>query len=163
MKISIIAAITRDGGLGRQGELLYPISADLKHFKALTMGHPIIMGRLTFESFPGGALPGRRNIVITGTPGYTAPGIETVSSLAEAIEVAGEDCFVVGGGRVYTDALPLATDLYLTEIDTPAPEGTDTWFPTVDLSLWQLVEVSEPAIDPRSGLSYKFTHRMTAE
>ena len=82
--ITIIAAITRDNALGRRGELIYRFSADMKHFKSLTMGHPIIMGRKTFESFPKGALPGRRNVVISRNAAYSAPGIEVFSSLDEA-------------------------------------------------------------------------------
>jgi len=154
--IKIIAAVTTDMGLGRRGQLLYHISADLKNFKALTMGHPIVMGRNTFESFPNGALPGRRNIVITSTPHYIAPDIEVFPSLESAIEAAGNDCFVIGGGRVYHDAFPLADELYLTHINALSPDGTDTYFPTVNPSEWQLAEQTDPVIDPRSGVSYHF-------
>lgn len=154
--IKIIAAVTRDMGLGRRGELLYHISADLKNFKALTMGHPIVMGRHTFESFPKGALPGRRNIVITTRPDYSAPGIETYPTLEAALEATGRDCFVIGGGRVYRDAMPVAGELYLTHIDAQSPDGTDTYFPPVDLAEWHLAEQSAPDTDPRSGVTYRF-------
>ena len=160
--IRIIAAVTADMGLGRRGDLLYHISADLKRFKALTMGHPIVMGRHTFESFPGGALPGRRNIVITSNPAYTAPGIETCPTLEAAIEAAGRDCFIIGGGRVYSDAMPMADELYLTHIDAPSPDGTDTYFPTVDPAVWLLAEQSPAATDPRTGVTYRFARYTSA-
>lgn len=119
--INIIAAITNDLGLGRQGQLLFHISADLRRFKALTMGHPIIMGRNTFESFPNGPLPGRRNLVITSNPDYNHPGIEVYHSLEEALSAVdcNDDCFIIGGGRVYRDAMPLADRLLLTHIEAP--------------------------------------------
>lgn len=158
--IKIIAAITADGGLGRRGELLYHISADLKNFKALTMGHPIVMGRNTFESFPKGALPGRRNIVITTQKDYTAPGIEVFPTLEEALGATGNDCFVIGGGRVYRDAMPLAGELYITHIDAPSPEGTDTYFPVIDPERWKKTEESGHDIDPRSGVEYHMAKYM---
>lgn len=155
--IKIIAAITRDGGLGRQGQLLYHISADLKRFKELTMGHPIIMGRNTFESFPKGALPGRRNMVITTNNSYSAPGIETFPTLQAAIAAVGEnDAFIIGGGRVYKEALPLAGELDLTLIDAPSPEDTDTYFPEIDPTEWHMTYQSDPEVDPRSGVTYQF-------
>ncbi len=152
--IKIIAAITADGGLGRRGDLLYHISADLRNFKTLTMGHAIVMGRNTFESFPKGALPGRRNIVITGRPGYTAPGIEVYPTLGAALGAAGNDCFIIGGGRVYHDAMPLARELHITHIESPSPEGTDTYFPDIDPGRWRLVEEYGHDTDPRSGVKY---------
>lgn len=152
--IKIIAAITADGGLGRQGELLYHISADLKNFRQLTMGHPIVMGRNTFESFPNGALPGRRNIVISSQEDYTAPGIEVFQTLEDAIEATGHDCFVIGGGRVYRDAMPMADELYITHIDAPSPAGTDTYFPEIDPAKWHKTDESCHDTDPRTGVEY---------
>ena len=104
--ITIIVAATRDMAIGRGGDLLYHISDDLKRFKSLTMGWPIIMGRKTFESFPKGALPGRRNIVVTRNAGYTAPGVETASSLDEALAMCkgSENVFITGGGEIYRQA-----------------------------------------------------------
>ena len=155
--ITIIAAVTADMGLGRRGDLLYHISADLRRFKSLTMGHPIIMGRNTFESFPNGALPGRRNIVITSRHDYSAPGVEVYPSLEAAIAATrGDDCFVIGGGRVYRDAMPLADRLELTHIDAPSPEGTDTYFPIVDADTWHCTAREQPSTDPRTGVSYTF-------
>lgn len=96
LKPTIIVACTRNFAIGRGGDLLFHISDDLKRFKALTMGHPIIMGRKTFESFPKGALPGRRNIVVTRNPAYTASGVETAASLEDAIALCdpSEECIM---------------------------------------------------------------------
>lgn len=155
--ITIIAAITRDGALGKGGDMLYHISADLKRFKALTMGHPIIMGRKTFESFPNGPLPGRRNLVVTRDSAYSHPDIETYSSLQQAIEAAGEDAYVIGGGQIYAQAMPLADRLEITEIDANGQEaGADTFFPEISPERWQCTEESEPVTDPRTGVTFRF-------
>lgn len=142
-KISIIAAVCRNRALGRGGDLLYHISADLRRFKSLTMGHPIIMGRKTFESFPKGPLPGRRNIVISRQPDYAPAGAEVYASPQEALAACGDvdEVFVIGGGQVYAEFLPLASRLLLTEIDA-APNDADTFFPefdapAVDVGEWQ--------------------------
>ncbi|MCM1505085.1 MAG: dihydrofolate reductase [Muribaculum sp.] len=157
-KVTVIAAMTRDGGLGRAGQLLYHISDDLKHFKRVTMGKPIIMGRRTFESFPNGALPGRRNIVVTTRADYSASGIMTAGSVEEALRLASdcEEAMVIGGGEIYRQMMPLATSLELTVIDADAPEGTDTFMPAIDPSQWSEESASEPAVDPRTGVSYRF-------
>ncbi|MDE6831212.1 MAG: dihydrofolate reductase [Muribaculaceae bacterium] len=156
--ITIIAAVTSTGAIGRRGDLICHIPGDLRHFKELTMGHPIIMGRKTFESLPGGALPGRRNIVITTRRDFRAPGVETVGSLAEAICVAGEaDCYIIGGRRVYAEAMPIADALSLTEIDIDGPEDADTFFPEVDPSQWRMTARSETLTDPRTSVTYRFT------
>lgn len=156
--ITIIAALTRSGAIGRRGDLIHHISADLKHFKALTMGHPVIMGRLTFESLPGGALPGRRNLVISANPGYAAPGVEVFPSLGKALEATAHlDPFIIGGGTVYREAIGMADRLALTEIDVDAPDDADTFFPAVDPEEWHLESRSDDAVDPRSGLVYHFS------
>lgn len=154
--IKIIAAVTADMGLGRHGELLYHISADLKHFKALTMGHPIVMGRNTFESFPNGPLPGRRNIVITTRSDYNVQGIEVYHTLSDALRATGTDCYVIGGGRVYRDAMPLAHELHITHIEAASPAGTDTYFPPIDHACWQVTERTPAEVDPRTGVRYSF-------
>ncbi|MDE7375420.1 MAG: dihydrofolate reductase, partial [Muribaculaceae bacterium] len=112
--ITIIAAITRDHALGRGGDMIYHISADLKRFKQITMGHPVVMGRRTYESLPRGPLPGRRNLVITSNPlsitlpegAVLAPDttLETYPTLAAALEAAGPDPMIIGGGQVYAQA-----------------------------------------------------------
>lgn len=155
--ISIIVAVTKNMAIGRGGDLLFHISEDLRRFKALTMGHPIIMGRKTFESFPNGALPGRRNIVITRQVDYVANGAETVGSLQQAIDAV-EQCdeaFVIGGGEIYTQALPHASKLYLTIIDADVADA-DTFFPQIDPAQWETIEESEDKQDPRSGATYRF-------
>ena len=154
-KIIIIAAVASGGALGRNGDLLFHISADLRRFKELTLGHPIIMGRKTFESFPTRPLPGRRNIVVTRNSGYRREGIETASSLEEAIALAGEDCFVIGGGEIYRQALPLATSLQLTEIAAECPDA-DTFFPEVSADQWRLTWRGGVQTDPATGVEYTF-------
>lgn len=127
--IHIIAAIDQHRGIGYNGDVLYHIREDLRRFKSLTMGHTLVMGRKTFDSLPGGALPGRRNIVITRNEAWTAPGAERASSLAEALAMAaGDEIYIIGGGQVYAEALPLADMLDLTLIHLAAPE-VDTFFP----------------------------------
>lgn len=156
--INIIVAIANNGAIGRKGGLLFPISADLKRFKAITMGHPILMGRKTFESFPKGPLPGRRNIVVTRNAGYSCEGAETAGSLQQAIEMASgaDEVFIIGGGEIYRQAFSMADRLILTEIDADAPDA-DTFFPEINNDQWQIVEQSEPETDPRSGVAYRFT------
>ena len=130
MKISIIVATDRNGAIGNRGDQLFYIREDLRHFKALTLGHPIIMGRKTFEALPRGPLPGRRNIVITRQADYRPEGADVARSLPEALALCEgeEEVFIIGGAQIYALALPLATDLYVTEIDAAAPEA-DTFFP----------------------------------
>jgi len=154
-ELTIIVAIDRDRAIGRGGDMVYHISDDLKHFKTVTMGHPIIMGRRTFESFPKGPLPGRRNLVITRRTDYAREGIEVCGSLAEAIERAGEDAFVIGGGQVYAQAMPLATRLIITEVQSDAPADADTFFPEIDPEQWQEESATQVLIDSRSGVQYR--------
>ena len=131
------------------------MSADLKHFKALTMGHPIIMGRKTFEALPKGALPGRRNIVVTRNAAFAAPGAEIAGSLDEAIGMAdGADAYVIGGASIYSQALPCADKLYVTRIFAHA-DGADTFFPEIGTD-WKLAECGEKSHDEKSGLDYRF-------
>lgn len=153
--MTIIAAITRDYALGRAGDTIYHISADLRRFKQLTMGHPLVMGRLTFESFPNGPLPGRRNIVVSRNPRYEAEGIETQPSLAQALASAGSDAMVIGGGQIYAQAMPLADALEITEIDATAPDA-DTHFPVIDPADWLPVGTSPWETDPRSGVRFRY-------
>lgn len=152
--ITIIAAITRHGGLGRDGDMLFHISEDLRRFKSLTMGHPLVMGRRTFESFPKGPLPGRRNCVVTRNAAYCHDGIETYPSLAAALEAA-PDAMVIGGGQIYAQAMPLADVLEITEIDAD-DAGADTWFPAIDPAAWVPAYISEWRTDPRSAARYRY-------
>lgn len=155
MSVTVIAALTLDGAIGRNGDLLYHISDDLKHFKKLTLGHPVVMGRKTFESLPGGPLPGRRNIVVTRNGDYRPEGVETVSSIDEAIALTGGDCFIIGGGEIYGQAIKKADALELTVIDAVS-ENADTFFPVVTVADWKLVSSDGPMTDPRSGVCYNF-------
>lgn len=164
ISVTLVAAITRDRGLGMRGELLYRIGADMRHFKSLTMGHPLIMGRRTYESLPGGPLPGRLNIVMTRSQLSLPAGAVVAHTPADALRLAAEwraaetaaQAMVIGGGEVYRTFLPLASAMELTEIDAPAPAGTDTWFPPYDPGEWTQVAATEPEVDPRSALSYRF-------
>ncbi len=152
MRLVLIAAVTRDLAIGNQGSLLFHIPADLKRFKVLTMGCPIIMGRKTFESFPNGPLPGRRNIVVTRSAEFHYDGVDVVHSLEDAIAACGdvERAYVIGGGEIYRQALPMADELDLTLIDAECPDA-DVRFPDVELPEPQFTET-----DPKSGVRYCF-------
>lgn len=136
MTISLIAARTRNGVIGKDGGMPWHLPEDLKYFKRTTMGHPMIMGRKTFDSM--GALPGRRSIVVTRNRDWSADGVEVARDLDHALALVGDDdVFVVGGAQIYHQAMPYADRLYLTEIDrevdgdTFFPEFTDAeWTPT---------------------------------
>lgn len=166
--VSIIAIVARDGAIGRGGDQPFHIRDDFRRFKALTLGHPIIMGRRTFQALPGGALPGRRNIVVTRSASWNAPGVETAPSLEAAIALARnrqtdsqpttenpDEIFIIGGGEIYRQALPLADTLYLTEVNADVPDA-DTFFPDIDPSDWRPAEISPAFTDPRSAVTYRF-------
>lgn len=161
--ISIIAAITADrAAIGRRGDLLFHISADLRHFKQLTSGHTVVMGRKTFESLPKGALPDRRNIVVTRNAAWSAPGVETATSIEEAMDLASQtdsasepEIFIIGGGQLYAAALPLAGRMDLTIVDEP-PLRRRYLFPEIDPDQWQISELGEPQTDERSGVRFRF-------
>ena len=135
-RIYLVAAVAANGVIGAHGKLPWHLPEDLKHFKRLTLGHPVIMGRRTWESL-GGALPGRENIVVSGRTGYEASGASVASSLGTALALcAGEPvAFVIGGQRLFAESLPVAAGLVLTEIFRDY-EG-DTWFPQFDRSQWR--------------------------
>lgn len=138
-RIYLVAAVAANGVIGREGRLPWRLPEDLRHFKRITLGHPIIMGRKTWESLPG-ALPERENIVVTRTPGYEAPGAAIASSLETALALcAGEPvAFVIGGSQLFAESLPLAAGLVMTEIHRDY-DG-DTWFPPFDRSQWQATQ-----------------------
>ena len=133
--ISVIVAVARGGVIGSENRLLWHISEDLKRFKSITTGHPVVMGRKTWESL-GRPLPGRRNVVITRQSDYRAEGAETVGSLAEAVAFfpVEEEVFVIGGGEIYRQAMPVADRFYLTEVEADY-EG-DTFFPEWSQAQW---------------------------
>lgn len=156
--ISIIAAIDQNRGLGYQDKIPWHISTDFKHFKHTTSGHPIIMGRTTFESI-GESLPGRDNIIITRQPDYQVKDLHIVNSLDEAINLAktldNQEIFIIGGGQIYQQALPLADKLYLTLVH--GKFKTDTFFPKYQ-HLFQLQsEEHLKELDKLSNNEYDFT------
>lgn len=158
-EIIMIAAVASDGGIGRGSNLLFRISADMRRFKSLTMGHPLIMGRKTYESFPNGPLPGRKNIVITRQAGYRPhPDVTIVGSPDQALEAAGGDttAMVLGGGEIYRQFIGMANRLEITRVHSTSPAGTDVFFPEIDASEWRLESESAPETDPRSGAEYTF-------
>lgn len=154
-RISIVAALgATTRVIGRKNELLWHLPEDLKRFKRLTLGHPVVMGRKTWESLPPQArpLPGRRNIVVTRQAGYAAPGAEVAASLEAALaRTEGEEVFVIGGGELYAAALPLADTLYLTLVDDE-PAG-DAYFPVYEGSFHEVAR-EEPREE--DGIRYQW-------
>ena len=153
--ISIIAAVARNRAIGYKNKLIYWLPNDLKRFKALTTGHTIIMGRNTFLSLPKGALPNRRNIVLSRTQ-KEFPGCDTYPSLEEALKhcTPEEDIYIIGGASVYRQALKLADRLCLTEIDD-TPKDADTFFPPYEDD-WQEESREDHPIDDRHDFRYSF-------
>ena len=153
--ISIIAAVAKNRAIGYQNKLIYWLPNDLKRFKALTTGHTIIMGRNTFLSLPKGALPNRRNIVLSRSQ-KVFPGCDVYASLEEALKhcVPDEDIYVIGGASVYRQALKIADRLCLTEIDD-TPGDADTFFPPYKDD-WQEESREDHPIDDRHDFRYSF-------
>ena len=151
-----MAAVARGGVIGRENAIPWRIPEDMKRFRALTMGQPVVMGRRTWDSLPDRfrPLPGRRNVVVTRNPDWSATGAERAASLADAIRLLGDaaQVFVIGGGQLYADALPLADELLLTEIDTEV-EG-DTFFPPWDRSAFY--EESREQHLSETGIPFSF-------
>lgn len=155
--IAIIVALDEQNGIGRRGELLCHLPGDLKHFKELTTGHTIIMGRKTYESLPKGALPNRTNIVITSDKEDNYLGCVVVRSVDEALaRCKNEDTvFIIGGGQLYRSTLHLAETLYLTRIHHQF-EDVDTFFPEIDDIEWQLTQQETYLADEKHPYSYSF-------
>lgn len=154
MQISLIAAVARNRAIGKDNKLIYWLPDDMKRFKALTTGHTIIMGRRTFESLPKGALPNRRNIVLSRTR-HDFTGCDAYSSLEEAIAhcAEDEDIYVIGGEEVYRQAIGKADRLCLTEVDD-TPDGADAFFP--DYSDWRETGRERHAKDERHAFNFDF-------
>lgn len=152
--ITLIAAMARDGAIGRAGAMPWHLPEDLKHFRAATWGKPVLMGRRTFASI-GKPLPGRRNLVLTREPASLPAGAEGFATLASALAaVAGTpEAMVIGGGEIYRAAWTLADRLLLTVIDLAVPDA-DTWFPAVDPADWTLL--AEQAGDPAAALPHVY-------
>ena len=154
--LALIAAVARNGTIGKDNELLWRESEDQKHFRRVTMGHPVIMGRKTWESLPERfrPLPGRRNVIISRQPQWQAAGAEVAESLDAALEMlcAAPKAFVIGGAQIYALAMPLATELVLTEIDAELP-GT-AFFPEFDRQAFEVR--SREAHITSNGVHYSF-------
>lgn len=155
--INIIAAIDRNFGIGFQNRLLFWLPNDLKRFKALTTGHTIVMGRKTFESLPNGALPNRRNLVLSTNPEAQYAGAEVFQTLEDALKscAGGEEVYIIGGESIYRQAMPLAQRLRLTEIDAEAAEA-DAFFPKVDAEVWEEKSREAFPADERHPHPYAF-------
>lgn len=152
-KIALIAALDKNRAIGRQGALPWHLPDDLKRFRALTMGKTILMGRKTFDSI-GRPLPRRRNLVLTRQRGLSLEGAEVVGSLEEALS-QDEELWVIGGGEVYALTLPLATHLYLTQVDAQV-DGADAFFPEWRPDGWSLVYREYHPADERHAFAFEY-------
>ena len=155
--ISIIVAIAENYAIGLNNKLLWHLSDDLKRFKKITTGHTMIMGRNTFLSLPNGALPNRRHIVISDIEGESFEACEMAGSIDEAIALAGEndECFVIGGGMVYKQFLPLAGKIYLTRVHKAFE--ADTFFPEIDFTEWEMIESEEVPGSEKNEFSHLYS------
>lgn len=159
--LAIIVAAAENGVIGRDNAMPWHLPEDLRHFKRVTMGKPIVMGRKTFESI-GKPLPGRTNIVITRNPAFSADGVEVVSSLQQGLAVAErtaglhavDEVVVIGGAEIYATALPLADRIYLTEVHASV-EG-DAVLPAIDWTQWREVSREHHAAQPGHDYAFSF-------
>lgn len=152
--IAIVVAHAANGVIGRDGGLPWQLPTDMRRFRELTTGHTVVMGRRTFESLPGAyrPLPNRRNLVLSSNPDYAADGAEVFTELDAALDACAGECFVIGGGLTYRDALPRVQRVYATEIDL-ALDG-DAFFPDLIEDEWRCVDRSEPVSE--NGHSFTF-------
>lgn len=155
--IAIVVALDENNGIGRKGDLLCHLPNDLKHFKQITTGHTVIMGRKTYESLPNGALPNRTNIVITSDHAEKYPGCIVVRSVEEALIYCkdAERTFIIGGAKLYGSTLPLADQLYLTRIHHTFADA-DTFFPKIDFEKWNLIDNEPHEVDEKHRYAYTF-------
>ena len=156
MILSLIVAVSKNNVIGADNGLLWQMPADLKHFKAVTMGHTVIMGRKTYDSI-GKPLPGRRNIIVTRQEKFKAQGCEVVNSLQDAVDLCTreQEVFIVGGGEVYKQAIHAADKIYLTRIYGEF-EG-DTVFPQINFSEWRLTKYLKHHGDAKNQYDYSFS------
>ena len=154
--ISIIVAVAKNWAIGKNNQLLWHIPADLKRFKQITLGHQLIMGKLTYLSLPKRPLAKRTSIVITDIRDETFEGCITVYSIQQALDLCNdrEETFIIGGGSVYRQFLPYANKLYLTVVHKDFE--ADTFFPEIDTNQWKLVEQSDHGPDETNEFSYSF-------
>lgn len=152
--MNVIVAVDRNWAIGREGDQLVYIPADLKRFKTLTMGHPVILGRKTLATFPGGRpLKGRRNLILSRNPEFAPEGAEVYPDLESLLAQAPEDAFVIGGASVYRMLINACDTAYITRIDAEYP--ADCWFPNLDQDpAWEVAEESE--LQEHEGLSFRY-------
>jgi dihydrofolate reductase len=155
-QISIIVAIAQNNAIGKDNDLLWHLSGDLKRFKELTTGHTIVMGKRTFESLPVRPLPNRKSIVITDVEGEQIPGCVMAYSIEDAIAKFDntDENFIIGGGSVYRQFMPIADKLYLTVVHKDFE--ADTFYPEINFDEWQAIEKQENIFDEKSGLTYSY-------
>ena len=156
-RLSLIVAVSENWGIGRNNDLLYHLPADMRHFKALTTGHTIIMGRRTFESLPKGALPNRRNIVLSSRTSVSFPDAELFTSLQEALSACEkeEEVFIIGGSTVYREAHALCDRIYLTRVEHMHPQAT-VFFPALNPEEWNVIEEEPHPADEKHAHPYRF-------
>lgn len=156
-KVSIIVAVSLNNAIGKDNQLIYRVPNDLKRFKALTTGHTIIMGRKTFESLPKGALPNRRNLVLSANPHAEFTGAERFSSLDEAIAACKneKEVFIIGGDSVYKQAMPIANAIYLTLIEDITKDA-DAFFPEIKEEEWKETGRETHPVDEKHHYPYIF-------
>lgn len=154
--ISAIVAMGRNGEIGRQGDMPWHLPEDLRRFKDLTTGHPVIMGRATWDSLPRRPLPGRLNIVISRQHFDSTDEVKFVNSIEQALEQCqpGSEPFIIGGGTIYKASMPLLSRIYVTRIEEEYADA-DTFFPVLDPKEWQLTDTSEVFVS-KTGLKYRF-------
>lgn len=152
--MNVIVAVDENWGIGKDGEQLIYISADLKRFKALTMGHSLVLGRKTLATFPGGKpLKGRRNLILSRNPEFAPEGAEVYHSLEGLLEHVEEDAFVIGGASVYQELLSRCDTAYVTKLQASWP--ADCWFPNLDEDpAWTVAEVGEPLEE--QGITFRY-------
>lgn len=155
--ISLIAAIDNNNTIGYNGDMLCYIPSDLKRFKEITSGHAVIMGRKTFESLPNGALPNRRNIVITRNCNYKCSNCATADSLSSALKLCKNESevFVIGGGEIYREAMDRADKLYITHINHSF-DKSDAFFPEINLNDWQ-IKIREEHDNKEDNVPFSYT------
>ena len=158
MKISLIVAVSEDGAIGDKGNLLWHLSSDLKRFKAITTGHTIIMGRKTYDSLPNGALPNRRNIVISRQL-KSLKDAEVYSDIDEALKATADEdtVFIIGGGEIYHKTFPRADELHLTLVHKSYPEA-ETRFPEWKLTDWNILKQERIGQDEKNELDSVYYH-----
>nr|WP_121273499.1 dihydrofolate reductase [Pedobacter schmidteae] len=156
MIVSLVVAIAENNAIGKDNQLLWHLPADLKHFKQITTGHTIIMGRKTYDSI-GRPLPNRRNIVISRTAGLQIPGVEVTGSIADALALCAEETevFIIGGAEIYKSSMALTDRIYLTRVHQSY--AADAFFPEIDANLWEETDIEKHLPDEKNKVAYTFS------